>query len=158
MNASDRSYIETIYTLLDQHNMKTFLIILTALLACPPIALSRNDLLGEYEAYTESELVIELTILPKNRAILFTGYYSEYPDVADEFHRFHGSWRKDRDSLTLGFETVGVLEYKIVELLPYSEFGASGGSFGLKPVKMKDTQIKRFGLWKKEALKQFMGK
>ncbi len=137
--------------------MKILLTLLAVLQISSPLALAESELIGEYQAYTESELVIELTILPKNIAILFTGYYSVEPDVADDLYTLNGSWKKNNQSLILEFEEFDVLEYEIVELLPYKEFGASGGSFGLKPIKMKDSQIKRYGLWKKKALKKFMG-
>ena len=115
-------------------------------------------LIGYYSAVTESEAVIELELKENGKAVLITGWLPEDPDVAFKPYLRNGSWVISGDFLEIEIEGLKKLQYKIMNILSYDEFGGIGGSFGFYPEKTNEEPFNRFGLWRKSDLNKYFEK
>jgi len=114
---------------------------------------SPENIIGKYMAVTESELVIELCLFPDKTAHLLSGYYPVEDEDEDTRSTIVGAWTVKDDILTLDFEQHNTYTYRITNKLSYAEFGYSGTSFGLKPIKAtQSNRITFYELWRPEVL------
>lgn len=108
------------------------------LLAAPARTAERGPLVGEYQAVTETEADLRISLQEDGVAVYRLRHSGAGdPDRAEERTTARGSWQAEGAVLTVQLPTVeaGVrITYDIVNCLPYGEFGAPGCSFGLRPV------------------------
>ncbi len=131
--------------------MRAIYIITIALILSPSKALAEG-VIGRYAAVTETEAVLELDIKKDNIAELITGYFPIEPNEEFDPYVRYGRWSQSEGLLIVEMKDLGTLRYKVMEFLPYEEFGDVGGSFGLSPNQDNEVPFNRYVLWRKSDL------
>jgi hypothetical protein len=135
--------------------MRSITIITFALILGSTPAFAQG-VIGGFAAVTETEAVIEMVLKKGNIAELITGYLPIEPNQAFDPYVRYGRWSQSEGLLTVEIKDLGTLQYKVMDFLPYEEFGHEGGSFGLSPNKTNEEPFNRYGLWRKsDLLKHF---
>ena len=119
-----------------------------------PATVLAQDITGLYAAVTETEAVIELNLKKDNIAELITGYLPIEPNKPFDPYVRYGRWSQSQGFLIVEIKDLGTLRYKVIEFLPYKEFGDEGASFGLSPDKTNESPFNRCGLWRKIDLQK----
>jgi|GEM_PF-2864567 len=118
---------------------------------------SIDTVVGHYEAVTETEYNITLTIEPEGHA-RFEFVTWEADDSAPEQHeKLSGNWSRSGDMLTVHFPAGKIATYAVIPCLSHAEFGQAGCSQGLSLVRTNLANrygLKRFGLWNSAALQR----
>jgi hypothetical protein len=130
-----------------------FLLALAA--STQPAAL--GTVVGHYEAVTETEYNITLTIEPKGRARFEFVTWEADGSAPEQHEKLSGKWSRSGNTLTVQLPYGKIATYSVVPCLSHEEFGQTGCSRGLSLVKtnLPDRYgLKRFGLWNSASLQR----
>jgi hypothetical protein len=111
---------------------------------------------GRYEAVTESEYGIEVTLAEGGKAEFVFRSWQPVTGASDYEERLVGAWSLEGEVLDVSLKPYGSVRYEVSPCLSYEEFGGSGCSFGLRPLSSslsEDYGLQRFGLWRADTLK-----
>lgn len=132
------------------------LLLLLALAASPRTADSAN-LAGQYQAVTETEYSITLTLEATGKARFEFMTWEADGSAPERQEALYGTWHRSLDQLTLQFSFGRSATYSIVPCLSYREFGQAGCSPGLSltNTNLADRYgLRRFGLWNSAPLRR----
>ena len=124
-------------------------------LAALPQASASSNVAGHYEAVTETEYSIGLTLVFNGQARYKFVTWEADGSAPERREILSGRWSQSGNQLTLRLSSGQVAIYTIVPCLSHQEFGQSGCSPGLSLVNtdLADRYgLKRFGLWKSAYL------
>jgi hypothetical protein len=124
---------------------------LLALLGSP----THDEVRGRYEAVTESEYAIEVTLEKDGKAEVVFRSWEPETGAEDYEERLLGTWSLKGAELEVSLKPYGSVRYAVAPCLSHEEFGGSGCSFGLRPLSSalpEDYGLQRFGLWRAETL------
>ncbi|MFK2879459.1 hypothetical protein [Rhodanobacter hydrolyticus] len=130
-------------------------VLLLLSLATPLQAASSGNPAGRYQAVTETEYSITLTLDSTGKARYeFVGWEAD-GSAPKQRKVLSGTWHHSGGLLSLQFPRGRFATYSIVPCLSYHEFGQPGCSAGLNLVHTNLADyygLQRFGLWKSDSL------
>ena len=103
-----------------------------------------------YKSVTETEYAIELVLEPKGRAHFTFDSWAADDSVPPSHEQLSGTWAQRGSRITVHLSTGAKVTYRLVQCLPYQEFGQEGCSPGLKLISAglsSNYGLQRFGLW-----------
>jgi len=114
------------------------------------------DVSGDYQAVTETEYAIDLTLQKSGQARLIFRTWEADGSATPSTKIFTGAWSRSGTIIALKLESGQSARFRANECLPYAEFGQTGCSYGLSLVSTtlpKRYGLQRFGLWRSESLR-----
>jgi hypothetical protein len=131
-------------------------VLLFLALATSPQVSASSNVAGHYEAVTETEYSIDLTLGPNGQAQYKFVTWEADGSAPEQREILSGRWSLSGSQLSLRLSSGQVATYTIVPCLSHQEFGQSGCSPGLSLVNTNLSErygLKRFGLWKSAYLR-----
>jgi len=128
----------------------------TLALALAASAAATHALPGEYQAVTETEYAIELSLETSGQARLVFRTWEADGSAPPSTETFIGSWSYSGSVVEVRFKSGQSALFKTSNCLSYSEFSQTGCSPGLR---LSSTTfpttygLQRFGLWRSETLR-----
>ena len=111
-----------------------------------------SGIIGEYEAVSESEWALELSLGPDGSAIILLTVWDDHSNERED-HRYSGRWHAQGGEVVIEYD--GLRErLRFVEDLSFEECGEKGSSPGLYGVSSDSTRSRFAGvsLWCTSAL------
>lgn len=125
-------------------------VLLLFMLAASAPTSAHGDTSKHYEAVTETEYSIDLTLEPNGRAEYEFVTWQADDSAPEERVKLAGTWSRSKNILTVRLSSGKTVTYSVERCLSYEEFGQSGCSPGLTLIKTDVADgygLKRFGLW-----------
>ena len=128
----------------------------TLMLALAASAATMDGLPGEYQAVTETEYAIVLSLEASGQARMVFRMWEADGSAPPSIETFTGSWSYSGSIVELRFNSGQSASFETNNCLSYTEFGQTGCSPGLTLASTTfpaSYGLQRFGLWRSESLR-----